>query len=71
MTSEGDFEWSDGSSADYTHWGGGQPDDGRGWPTEDCAHYWGGTGSWWNDMYCWYDNWYGIPIFYICEASID
>ena len=52
LTTEGTFEWSDGSAVDYTNWGDGQPDD---WESnEDCGGYWPDTytDGGWNDGPC-------------------
>lgn len=54
---EGEFEWVDGSDADYTNWGGGEPNDAGG--NEDCTQL---TGSGvWNDLDC------GAELPYVCR----
>lgn len=39
---EGQFEWTDGSSYDYSYWDGSQPDDGvhADPEEEDCVQIW-------------------------------
>lgn len=39
---EGQFEWTDGSSHDYSYWDGSQPDDGvyAEPEEEDCVQIW-------------------------------
>jgi hypothetical protein len=54
---EGEFEWVDGSYADYTNWGGGEPNDAGG--NEDCAQL-TGSGAW-NDLPC------DVELPYVCQ----
>ena len=55
---EDTFVWVDGTEAEYTNWGGGEPSDsGSG---EDCVHFWGEAGRW-NDLPC------AVRLAYICE----
>ncbi|XP_004706148.1 C-type lectin domain family 19 member A [Echinops telfairi] len=54
---EGQFEWSDGSSYDYSYWDGSQPDDGihASPQEEDCVQIWYRPASalrTWNDNSC-------------------
>jgi hypothetical protein len=46
-TTEGTFEWSDGTAAKYTNWNAGEPNNSGG--TEDYAEMLGSTGKW-NDL---------------------
>jgi hypothetical protein len=45
----GGWAWVTGEPWAYTHWAGGQPDNGRGGPAESILHYWGSSGTW-NDQ---------------------
>lgn len=46
---EMEFMWVDGSSAEYTNWGGGEPNQHTG-INEDCTTFW--YGPQWNDWPC-------------------
>ncbi|XP_075421032.1 C-type lectin domain family 19 member A [Tenrec ecaudatus] len=57
LRQEGQFEWSDGSSYDYSYWDGSQPDDGihASPQKEDCVQIWYRPTSalrTWNDNVC-------------------
>jgi len=60
------WQWINGSKSAFTAWHPDQPDDYDG--IEDCAHIDIAHGLW-NDMICWVDDWYGQPIWYVCEAG--
>jgi len=49
LSTDGQHEWSDGSSADYFHWGEGEPNNAMG--QESCVSI-GGYGGLWNDEMC-------------------
>ena len=58
---EGNFEWTDGSSGNYTNWDSNQPnDDTSAHPEgEDCTIV--GKNGYWHDTNC------GFPNAYICK----
>lgn len=65
LSFEGDWEWEDGSTHLYTNWYPGEPNDGLGGGTEDCAlfnRFHPAQG--WNDEPC------TDVIRYICESGL-
>lgn len=50
ITVEGTWVWPDGTSASFTNWNGGEPNNGGG--NEDCMEFNAATGMSWNDINC-------------------
>ncbi len=59
VTTEGTFVWSSGSSATFTRWGGGEPNNSG---NEDCTQMF--NNGYWNDLSC------TAVLPYVCEYTI-
>ena len=60
-TTEGTWEWEDGSTSSYTDWASGEPNDaGSG---EDCAQFGRFTNKGWNDEPC------SSTFYFVCESE--
>ena len=66
IASEGNFEWTDGSSYDYSNFDSVKPSNSNG--GEDCVHFFNQSLTTWNDYDC--DGLGGEhPTSYICQKS--
>ncbi|XP_029803845.1 synaptotagmin-17 isoform X2 [Suricata suricatta] len=64
---EGQFEWTDGSSYDYSYWDGNQPDDGvHKDPEEDCVQIWYRPTS---ALRSWNDNTCSLKFPFVCKIA--
>ena len=63
-SSEGAFEWTDGTPVNYTLWSPGQPDDHGG--AEDCGHMRKVYGEKWNDAPCGYQP----TVYLMCKLPM-